>query len=510
VLQLCRFVYNPITQQTEKLNNRMAFGKELNMWQYINDDLKAQTIQSDCEYELMGVVFHRGGAFGHYTSFVKDTWETSEVDDIWYEIDDTVVKQYNVDSKIHGLDALLFGGSYASDDTQRFWWDEESEDTEKTGSAYMLLYRLRTLATAEPKSPDNSTTTNVDHIQSEADKSTLQMLTGTQRTTGKPHTQVHEHIYHHATSVNTHIIIRNVVFDIQETASKNKQMQKNILFHEHETINVLAEIFEWSIDNQSGDRGIYDRVIYVDTVEAFIAYFMAVVVLHGDDTQIRLWTTLFANTDFFLVPPSQYEVENVTDESHVRNWETTHNSLLAGNDTVELPPTQYENTIEHLNCDVNVPYLHYLMKNLLSHERFEGLVSSQLDTQLRITRQHSSTPSPVSSRGVSGTPNTETDSDTPLTHQRQRQLQYRYDDYNRTMARRQYLYYKYDDYIPTPNSAIGNKNIHTFSTIIDTLSQHRHVFSPSTHFLIIDTLSHHRHASLSHHRHAISSHRHAL
>jgi hypothetical protein len=110
--------------------------------------------ESDCEYELVGVIVHRGEDIaGHYISFVKGVRDTSymgDTCDVWHEFDDDNVILFDPDDQHEGLEARCFGGKYARNGRPP-WWERGRNGT-KTENAVLLLYRRYTKTAIDPSS----------------------------------------------------------------------------------------------------------------------------------------------------------------------------------------------------------------------------------------------------------------------------------------------------------------------------------------------------------------------
>ena len=104
IIHLQRIIYNFDIYGNEKINTRLEFPHVLNLEQYTRDSaLKTQTGGSanalaapEFEYELVGVVVHRGVAEGgHYTSLIRQRNPDGSVDPKrWFEFNDSLVRFY--------------------------------------------------------------------------------------------------------------------------------------------------------------------------------------------------------------------------------------------------------------------------------------------------------------------------------------------------------------------------------------------------------------------------------
>lgn len=74
VFSLTRFAFDYERFDRIKLNSFFSFNLETNL-SHLIDDQEANASESDhgCEYELYGVLIHRGSAHsGHYFCFIRD------------------------------------------------------------------------------------------------------------------------------------------------------------------------------------------------------------------------------------------------------------------------------------------------------------------------------------------------------------------------------------------------------------------------------------------------------
>lgn len=104
IIHLQRIIYNFDTYANEKINSRLEFPHVLNLEPYTRDSvLKQQAGESavpqaspEFEYELVGVVMHRGVAEGgHYTSLIRHRNPEGVADPKrWYEFNDSLVRFY--------------------------------------------------------------------------------------------------------------------------------------------------------------------------------------------------------------------------------------------------------------------------------------------------------------------------------------------------------------------------------------------------------------------------------
>jgi hypothetical protein len=149
-----------------KVNARATFPRKLDMFPYTSGKLDFQ--ESDCEYELVGVIVHRSdavGGGGHFISFVRDMDDRS---DVWHEFDDAKVLQFDPNHHDKGLDARCFGGKYAEHETPS-WWDAPSRHGgAKTENAFLLLYRQCQISAVRQYSPNMTTASDHSSRHGEA------------------------------------------------------------------------------------------------------------------------------------------------------------------------------------------------------------------------------------------------------------------------------------------------------------------------------------------------------
>lgn len=94
--------------------------KTLSLWYSVQDGVSCDphnTIQpSQCQYQLMGVVVHKGEIDGgHYYSFIKERpcVEKDDQDCRWWRFDDSSVEEWD----INRLDEDCFGGPKIEEDS---------------------------------------------------------------------------------------------------------------------------------------------------------------------------------------------------------------------------------------------------------------------------------------------------------------------------------------------------------------------------------------------------------
>ena len=178
-----------------KLNDRLAFQTVLDLAPYTKppkgqegEEDEDMSVERDTEegtplqskskrridtdepllYELKGIVVHSGQfSFGHYYSFAKDP-----ITGKWLKLDDDVVSEFD----LVDLESECFGGIQTTVNK----WTNCVYKTEKTASAYMLLYQRcdgapistpkkeRTTGPREAATPDSVSDTGMDDLQIES------------------------------------------------------------------------------------------------------------------------------------------------------------------------------------------------------------------------------------------------------------------------------------------------------------------------------------------------------
>jgi hypothetical protein len=152
VIDLERDVLDSHQGEHVELNNRVTFGRLLDMWPYTNVGVGASSSLSesspehtlnrvDCQYELTGVSCHKGdiGIDEYYYAIIKGR------DGVWCKYTDSIVDPFDPDDENRGLESQCFGGSRTSKELQR------------TGIVDMLIYRKCTSMPSLPPSCMNTT-----------------------------------------------------------------------------------------------------------------------------------------------------------------------------------------------------------------------------------------------------------------------------------------------------------------------------------------------------------------
>ncbi|GMH39310.1 hypothetical protein BSKO_07208 [Bryopsis sp. KO-2023] len=157
VIHLKRFELDYETMETFKIQERFEFPLTLDMFPYtssfllqkegickedgVNCDPQDSICPSQCQYQLMGVVVHKGEIDGgHYYSFVKERQCGEKIDEDcgWWRFDDSSVDEWDIGR----LDEDCFGGPKIDDDLTDRRSTDVTEDTVKSraNNAYLLIY----------------------------------------------------------------------------------------------------------------------------------------------------------------------------------------------------------------------------------------------------------------------------------------------------------------------------------------------------------------------------------
>ena len=74
IIHLQRICFNYEKFENEKINSRLEFPQELNIYDYTHDKERGIPDTHEFEFTLKGVVLHYGSAeFGHYFSYIKES-----------------------------------------------------------------------------------------------------------------------------------------------------------------------------------------------------------------------------------------------------------------------------------------------------------------------------------------------------------------------------------------------------------------------------------------------------
>jgi len=168
IVHLQRIVFNFDTFENEKINSRLEFPIELDLFPYSKEGVKVQEEKEkvekeekekearkeqetaeqpaseidpeDYKYYLVGIVLHLGTAqMGHYYSFIRHRLPNGEADpQKWYEFNDSTVRVFNPDN----IESECFGGAqdFGGDDFSATWLKSFKENSK---NAYMLVYEKK-------------------------------------------------------------------------------------------------------------------------------------------------------------------------------------------------------------------------------------------------------------------------------------------------------------------------------------------------------------------------------
>ena len=128
ILHLQRISFNYETFLMEKINDEVAFEKELNVKKYTIDKSNKNIDNDQFDYELIGVIIHNGTAqYGHYYSVIYSQDKKSDKNK-WYKFNDTSVTETTYESMKRDIES-----------------NSSSNDRggEYNPSPYMLLYRKK-------------------------------------------------------------------------------------------------------------------------------------------------------------------------------------------------------------------------------------------------------------------------------------------------------------------------------------------------------------------------------
>jgi hypothetical protein len=152
---ILRFELNYETMQKVKLNDQFDFPFTLNMFPYTREgldtgkkpkaaDAKASDSkqsaplneESNCQYELTGVVVHTGVADGgHYYSYIKERFGDGRYGD-WFEFNDSEVRPFSADSIANNC----FGGIKMTEIYDEKSGKKVTLPLPKENNAYLLFY----------------------------------------------------------------------------------------------------------------------------------------------------------------------------------------------------------------------------------------------------------------------------------------------------------------------------------------------------------------------------------
>lgn len=91
ILHLQRIIFNFDTYTNEKINTRLEFPLDLNMFNYTKEGVSGEESNDNYDYELVGIVVHTGTAdLGHYYSYIKDKSDNKK----WLEFNDSSIRSF--------------------------------------------------------------------------------------------------------------------------------------------------------------------------------------------------------------------------------------------------------------------------------------------------------------------------------------------------------------------------------------------------------------------------------
>jgi hypothetical protein len=145
VIDLERDVLNPQQGAHMEFNNRVTFGRLLDMWPYTVVGMGASLNRADCQYELTGVICPTGDID------IEECYHVAIIkggDGVWRKYADNNVVSFGPDDEKKGLDSQFSG------DLSR-----TSKELQRTSNVDMLIYRKTCTSTSSlPPSCTNTTT----------------------------------------------------------------------------------------------------------------------------------------------------------------------------------------------------------------------------------------------------------------------------------------------------------------------------------------------------------------
>lgn len=91
IVHFQRMVFNFDTMENEKINTRVEFPMNFNVFPYSVEGVEGGLSTDEYLYELKGIIVHTGTAqAGHYISYIKDPVHTKK----WYEFNDSVISSF--------------------------------------------------------------------------------------------------------------------------------------------------------------------------------------------------------------------------------------------------------------------------------------------------------------------------------------------------------------------------------------------------------------------------------
>ena len=140
IFHLKRFDYDLMSGNRSKVNNRFEFPNEIDMAEYLVDNLaNPQREREPDVFELVGVLVHTGTSeSGHYYSYIKERPTADPRKNIWVEFNDMEVTPFDP----YSIDDQCFGGVIENQMFMNTQW--------KSWNAYMLFYERISNNTSGP------------------------------------------------------------------------------------------------------------------------------------------------------------------------------------------------------------------------------------------------------------------------------------------------------------------------------------------------------------------------
>ena len=124
ILYLQRIAFNYETFLMEKINDEIAFEKELNIKKYTFEKNNKNINKENYDYELIGVIIHSGTAqYGHYYSVIFS--QDKKNDNKWYKFNDTSVTETTYEQMKKDVE------------------NNNNQNREYNPSPYLLLYQKK-------------------------------------------------------------------------------------------------------------------------------------------------------------------------------------------------------------------------------------------------------------------------------------------------------------------------------------------------------------------------------
>ena len=123
ILHLQRIAFNYETFLMQKINDEVAFEKEINIKKYTFEKNNKNIKKENYDYELIGVIIHSGTAqYGHYYSVIFS--QDKKYDNKWYKFNDTSVTETTYEQMKRDI-------------------ENDNHNREYNPSPYMLLYQKK-------------------------------------------------------------------------------------------------------------------------------------------------------------------------------------------------------------------------------------------------------------------------------------------------------------------------------------------------------------------------------